>query len=160
MGETCGECSHESKKEAEEDASDPHHKEPGHAQKHITGFNDGHVGQKGEHVVENLRSERRKTKFTRVQQVPIMLSVLFSHVKTWTESSEDGQGWEGLSKCFTSQAQWRRVTIRDAFCQQSETGQTRSSLSAPQASSTASRYTLPLQCCILGHSSRLTVFYI
>ena len=58
VGETCGERGREAKQKAKEDASNSHHKEPGNPQKHISGFDDGHVGQEGKHVVKNLWREK------------------------------------------------------------------------------------------------------
>lgn len=58
VGETCGERSRESKQKAKEEAPGRHHEEPGHAQKHISGFSDGHVRQKGKHAVKCLRRDK------------------------------------------------------------------------------------------------------
>ncbi len=64
VGEACGERSHESEQKAEEDASGRHHGEPGNSQKHISGFNNRQVCQKGKHAVKYLERERPKKKIT------------------------------------------------------------------------------------------------
>lgn len=60
VGETCGEGSHESKQKAEDDTADCRHKELGKFQKHISGFDNMQVCQKGGHAVKCLGDKDRK----------------------------------------------------------------------------------------------------
>ena len=69
VGEACGERSREPKQEAEEDATNPHHEEPGHSKKHVGGFNDGQVCQEGKHAIKYLGERKRQRTEGLIQKV-------------------------------------------------------------------------------------------